>query len=34
MNSLQDFSFIDLWANVGDLSGVSPACLSPGAVAS
>ena len=33
-HSVQDFSCIDLWVNVGDFSGISPACLSPGAVAS
>ena len=34
IGSVQDFSCIDLWVNVGDFSGISPACLSLGAVAS
>ena len=34
ISSVQDFSCIDLWVNVGDFSGISPACLSLGTVAS
>ena len=33
-SSMQDFSGIDLWVNVGVFSGISPAYLSLGAVAS